>query len=221
MDVPRGRRVDPGISLPRRGAPRRSVHPALLARVPDHLPLPLCAVRARRREPPRRDARSVPHRGGWEGAREGRPRDPARRRWRPAPDRGPTGIAGSGLHDVASGDLTPYTSSPRMKKAALSLLLLLLCLAAAPRETATAPVAAPAPGVALEPPASGGLVALDRLLQRLSVHKRMLVIGAHPDDEDNRLLTVVSRKMGAEVAYLSLARGEGGQNLIGSDLGIP
>ncbi|PYQ63812.1 MAG: hypothetical protein DMF54_15740 [Acidobacteria bacterium] len=108
-----------------------------------------------------------------------------------------------------------------MKKAALSLLLLLLCLAAAPPQTATSPVAAPAPGVALEPPASGGLVALDRLLQRLSVHKRMLVIGAHPDDEDNRLLTVVSRKMGAEVAYLSLTRGEGGQNLIGSDLGIP
>jgi LmbE family N-acetylglucosaminyl deacetylase len=103
-----------------------------------------------------------------------------------------------------------------MKKAALSLLLLFLCLSAARPQTP-----APAPGHALEPPSSGGLVALDRLLQRLSAHKRMLVIGAHPDDEDNRLLTVVSRKMGAEVAYLSLSRGEGGQNLLGPDLGVP
>jgi LmbE family N-acetylglucosaminyl deacetylase len=104
-----------------------------------------------------------------------------------------------------------------MKKAALSFFLLFLCLSAARLETTPAP----APGHALEPPSSGGLVALDRLLQRLSAHKRMLVIGAHPDDEDNRLLTVVSRKMGAEVAYLSLSRGEGGQNLLGPDLGVP
>ncbi|HEX9287750.1 MAG TPA: PIG-L family deacetylase [Thermoanaerobaculia bacterium] len=104
-----------------------------------------------------------------------------------------------------------------MKKVVLSLLLLFLCLSAAQPQTAPAT----APGYALEPPSSGGLVALDRLLQRLSTHKRMLVIGAHPDDEDNRLLTLVSRKMGAEVAYLSLSRGEGGQNLLGPDLGIP
>lgn len=64
-------------------------------------------------------------------------------------------------------------------------------------------------------------MALDRLLQRLAVHKRLLVVGAHPDDEDNRLLTLASRKMGAEVAYLSLTRGEGGQNLLGTELGVP
>jgi LmbE family N-acetylglucosaminyl deacetylase len=112
-----------------------------------------------------------------------------------------------------------------MKKAALSVLLLFLCLAPARPQGAPAPavasVPAPAPGYALEPPSSGGLVALDRLLQKLAVHQRMLVVGAHPDDEDNRLLTVVSRKIGAEVAYLSLSRGEGGQNLLGPDLGVP
>ena len=49
--------------------------------------------------------------------------------------------------------------------------------------------------------------------------KRVLVIGAHPDDEDTDLLTVLVRGMGAEAAYLSLNRGEGGQNLIGPELG--
>jgi LmbE family N-acetylglucosaminyl deacetylase len=113
-----------------------------------------------------------------------------------------------------------------MKKLSLSILLLLLCLPVARPQEAAAPAAtpmpapAPAPGYALEPASSGGLVALDRLLQKLGVHKRMLAVGAHPDDEDNRLLTVVSREMGAEVAYLSLSRGEGGQNLLGPDLGV-
>ena len=53
----------------------------------------------------------------------------------------------------------------------------------------------------------------------LGHQKRVLVIGAHPDDEDTELLTVLVRGMGAEAAYLSLNRGEGGQNLIGSELG--
>ncbi|MFQ5351112.1 MAG: PIG-L family deacetylase, partial [Thermoanaerobaculia bacterium] len=72
----------------------------------------------------------------------------------------------------------------------------------------------------MEPVSSGGLAAVDRALARLSVHARLLVIGAHPDDEDNALLTWVARGFGGEAAYLSLSRGEGGQNLIGSELGV-
>ena len=53
----------------------------------------------------------------------------------------------------------------------------------------------------------------------LGHYERVLVIGAHPDDEDTELLTVLIRGMGAEAAYLALNRGEGGQNLIGSELG--
>ncbi len=53
----------------------------------------------------------------------------------------------------------------------------------------------------------------------LGHYRRVLVIGAHPDDEDTELLTVLVRGMGAEAAYLSLNRGEGGQNLIGPELG--
>ena len=71
----------------------------------------------------------------------------------------------------------------------------------------------------LEPPSTGGLVARDRELRMLGHQKRVLVIGAHPDDEDTDLLTVLVRGMGADAAYLSLNRGEGGQNLIGSELG--
>ena len=71
----------------------------------------------------------------------------------------------------------------------------------------------------LEPPSSGGAVAVDQELRMLGHYKRVLMIGAHPDDEDTELLTVLVRGMGAEAAYLSLNRGEGGQNLIGSELG--
>jgi LmbE family N-acetylglucosaminyl deacetylase len=53
----------------------------------------------------------------------------------------------------------------------------------------------------------------------LGHYKRVLMIGAHPDDEDTELLTVLVRGMGAEAGYLSLNRGEGGQNLIGPELG--
>ena len=82
--------------------------------------------------------------------------------------------------------------------------------------------AALAPGLRaqpLTPAGTGGVVALDRALRGLDQNKRILVIGAHPDDEDNELVTYLSRGTGAEVAYLSLSRGEGGQNVIGSELG--
>lgn len=71
----------------------------------------------------------------------------------------------------------------------------------------------------LEPPATGGAAALAHEARMLGHVKRVLVIGAHPDDEDTDLLTVLVRGMGAEAAYLSLNRGEGGQNLIGAELG--
>ncbi len=72
----------------------------------------------------------------------------------------------------------------------------------------------------LAPPATGGVVALDRLLHQLSENRRLLVIGAHPDDEDTRLLALAAQGFGADAAYLSLSRGEGGQNLIGDELGV-
>ena len=49
--------------------------------------------------------------------------------------------------------------------------------------------------------------------------RRVLVIGAHPDDEDNQIIAWLDRGGNARTAYLSLTRGDGGQNLIGNELG--
>jgi LmbE family N-acetylglucosaminyl deacetylase len=71
----------------------------------------------------------------------------------------------------------------------------------------------------LAPAGTGGVAALANALEQLGSVKRVLVIGAHPDDEDTQLLTWLSRGLGAQAAYLALNRGEGGQNLIGPELG--
>ena len=71
----------------------------------------------------------------------------------------------------------------------------------------------------MQPASTGGLPLVDRALARLSTHERLLVVAAHPDDEDTTLLTYVSRARGGEAAYLSLTRGDGGQNLLGEELG--
>jgi LmbE family N-acetylglucosaminyl deacetylase len=63
-----------------------------------------------------------------------------------------------------------------------------------------------------------GLVATGLLLRRMDGVKRVLMIGAHPDDENTTVLAELSRGMGGETAYLALTRGEGGQNLIGPEL---
>src|SRR5258708_3140384 len=75
------------------------------------------------------------------------------------------------------------------------------------------------PTSALSPAGTGGVGALASTLRQRGSNKRVLMIGAHPDDEDTQLLVLLSRGMGAQAAYLSLTRGEGGQNLIGPELG--
>ena len=77
------------------------------------------------------------------------------------------------------------------------------------------------PGAAAQGSSSafdGGITGTALTLRQLDGVKRVLMIGAHPDDEDTALLTSLARGMGAEAAYLSLTRGDGGQNLIGPEL---
>jgi LmbE family N-acetylglucosaminyl deacetylase len=64
-----------------------------------------------------------------------------------------------------------------------------------------------------------GATALGEAVAGLDVTPRVLLIGAHPDDEDTQLLTWLARGRQVETGYLSLTRGDGGQNLIGNELG--
>lgn len=59
---------------------------------------------------------------------------------------------------------------------------------------------------------------LSQALNRLDVVASILHTGAHPDDENSALLAALSRGKGARVAYLSATRGDGGQNLLGTEL---
>ena len=64
-----------------------------------------------------------------------------------------------------------------------------------------------------------GIARLDEAISGLSVPMRVLVIAAHPDDEDTQLITWLARGRHVETAYLALTRGDGGQNLLGNELG--
>jgi len=64
-----------------------------------------------------------------------------------------------------------------------------------------------------------GAIALGEAVEGLGVTPRVLMIAAHPDDEDTRLIAWLARGQHVETAYLSLTRGDGGQNLIGNELG--
>ena len=56
-------------------------------------------------------------------------------------------------------------------------------------------------------------------LNERSQDYRILYLAAHPDDENTRLIAHWSKYNGYDVAYLSLTRGEGGQNMLGPELG--
>ena len=57
-----------------------------------------------------------------------------------------------------------------------------------------------------------------REMQKLQVTGRVLYLAAHPDDENTRFITWSANHMMYTTAYLSLTRGDGGQNLIGPEI---
>ncbi|MEP6846848.1 MAG: PIG-L family deacetylase [Panacibacter sp.] len=57
-------------------------------------------------------------------------------------------------------------------------------------------------------------------LKKLNVLGSVLYIAAHPDDENTRLLAYLSKEKEYRTGYMSLTRGDGGQNLIGDEQGI-
>ncbi len=57
-------------------------------------------------------------------------------------------------------------------------------------------------------------------IRKLNVLGSVLYVAAHPDDENTRLITYLSKDKLYRTGYLSLTRGDGGQNLIGDEQGI-
>src|SRR5882757_6715169 len=66
-------------------------------------------------------------------------------------------------------------------------------------------------------PANEGATALWQSLVKLRTRASLMLIVAHPDDEDGGMLTYEARGQGAHVAMLTLTRGEGGQNIMSGD----
>ena len=78
----------------------------------------------------------------------------------------------------------------------------------------------PASPAAQFPPAPGtgpGLAETIEAIDAARVTTRILYITAHPDDESGAVLTYLARGLHADVALLSLTRGEGGQNALGPE----
>ena len=86
-----------------------------------------------------------------------------------------------------------------------------------PRSSAELPPAEPS-AIALPLPEDRGQAALEQTLKRLGTTASVLMIVAHPDDEDGALLTYLSRGLGVRATLLTLTRGEGGQNAMTADI---
>jgi LmbE family N-acetylglucosaminyl deacetylase len=63
------------------------------------------------------------------------------------------------------------------------------------------------------------LVTIQQNLKKLDVLGSVLYMAAHPDDENTRLLAYLAQEKHYRTGYLSLTRGDGGQNLIGTEQG--
>ncbi len=72
-------------------------------------------------------------------------------------------------------------------------------------------------GIGQEMPMSSSAVLHE--LKKLQNSTSVLYLAAHPDDENTRMISWLVNGYGARTAYLSLTRGDGGQNLIGKELG--
>ena len=74
--------------------------------------------------------------------------------------------------------------------------------------------------VMAQPPATRPASAILHDIKKLNVLGTVLYIAAHPDDENTRLLAYLANGRQYRTAYLSVTRGDGGQNLIGDEQGI-
>ena len=99
----------------------------------------------------------------------------------------------------------------RVRRLFTRLLPVLLCFA-----SPASLLAAAGPS---RPPIDRDAADLELALERLGTLGSVLFVAAHPDDENTALLTWLSHHRHLRVAYLSMTRGDGGQNLIGPEVG--
>src|SRR5215470_5381840 len=99
-------------------------------------------------------------------------------------------------------------SSKTMRKTAIVSSLVAALSLAATKSYAQFP---PAPGT------GPGLAETIEAIDSARVTTRILYVTAHPDDESAAVLTYLARGLHADVALLSLTRGEGGQNALGPE----
>ena len=89
-----------------------------------------------------------------------------------------------------------------------------------PAEAAAELAAIPMPepsDIALPLAEDRGHAGLEQDIKRLQTTASVMMIVAHPDDEDGALLTYLSRGLGVRCILLTLTRGEGGQNAMSAD----
>ncbi|MGD0914222.1 MAG: PIG-L family deacetylase [Terracidiphilus sp.] len=103
---------------------------------------------------------------------------------------------------LAAAALTPLCAQDALVKAQSELEML--------------PLSEPSP-VALPIAENRGYADLEQTIKRLGTTASVLVIVAHPDDEDGALMTYLSRGLGARVTLMTLNRGEGGQNAMSAE----
>jgi LmbE family N-acetylglucosaminyl deacetylase len=125
---------------------------------------------------------------------------PQRRAFAHLPRSDCRGSSGPAHHTI----LLPMKAPALLGRGALLLALL----------TCTARIAA----AQRPPPQLDAAVILHRM-HKLGVLGSVLYVAAHPDDENTRLISFLSNGRQVRTAYLSLTRGDGGQNLIGPELG--
>jgi LmbE family N-acetylglucosaminyl deacetylase len=111
---------------------------------------------------------------------------------------------------TAKAQAPSAASSPQSKKDGLS--------ASAIAERFAQPPGLLYQGVPADIPQDQGLAGLRLQLLRLGSTARLMQVVAHPDDEDGGLLTLQARGHGVNTLLMTLNRGEGGQNKIGSNL---
>ena len=101
---------------------------------------------------------------------------------------------------------TPARRTPPVRAIALAALLFAAAQASPARAQS-------------RPPEAMDAAELKLAIEKLRVLGSVLYVAAHPDDENTALITWLSRERKARVGYLSMTRGSGGQNLIGSETG--